>query len=199
MKPTNELMWRGYQKNNPSNIRLRHEIMGADIDSNGALRLKRLDGENIVCLVVHQADTTNNPDALVIVQEGTGDAIAVKASASGSDVFTVDKSGNVVAGGRVTAENLTLANANTETLSGDKTIAAGDPQIQFLDPGGASRTVTLPSAAEGLFFIIVNTADAAEDLTISDGASTVVTISQNEAGLVVSDGTSWKGFVGANT
>lgn len=62
-----------------------------------------------------------------------------------------------------------------------------------LDPGGAGRTVTLPVATmsiAGLELIIENTADAAEDLAISDG-STIVTISQAETGIVKCDGTDW--------
>lgn len=87
-----------------------------------------------------------------------------------------------------------LADVNTETLSGAKTLVVGDAVYQRLDPGGAGRDVTLPAEADsqGLTFRILNTADAAEDLTVKDdGASTIVTVSQNEAVWLACDGTTW--------
>jgi len=46
---------------------------------------------------------------------------------------------------------------NTETLSGDKTIADGDPTIQLLTPNGANRNVLLPATpAADCEFVIVN-------------------------------------------
>lgn len=49
---------------------------------------------------------------------------------------------------------------NVETLSGNKTIADGDPTMQILDPGGADRDVYLPATpAADAEFTIVN-ADA---------------------------------------
>lgn len=90
-----------------------------------------------------------------------------------------------------------------QTLTGAITLAAQLKRLYSLDPGGAGRNVILPSEAAnaGVEFMIVNTADAAEDLTIkaSDGATTVGTISQNEGALIVSDGTRWKVMVNAET
>lgn len=89
---------------------------------------------------------------------------------------------------------------NTETLAGNKTLTNEDPPLQFLDPGGAGRTITLPAEAvsEGLTFIIHNTADALEVLTIQDdGAATIVTPTQDEAAVVYCDGVTWHGFVAA--
>lgn len=75
-------------------------------------------------------------------------------------------------------------------------VVDGDlPQLLFLDPGGAGRNVDLPAEADskGLFFIIVNTADAAEALTIrNDAAGTVGSVTQNEAAFCVCDGTTWR-------
>ena len=86
---------------------------------------------------------------------------------------------------------------NTQTLGASKTMLAGDPVVQFLDPGGAGRDVLLPPEAEGLVFIIINTADAAEVLTIENDAGTGigVTPTQNEVAVVFCDGTAWFGFV----
>lgn len=86
--------------------------------------------------------------------------------------------------------------AAVETLGADKTMVNLDKTVQVLDPGGAGRTVTLPAeaTATGLFFILVNAADAAEALTVEDDASgAVASVGQNEIGFVVCDGTSWHG------
>ena len=91
--------------------------------------------------------------------------------------------------------------ANTEDLAGTKTLTDADIPVQYLNPDGSGRDVNLPAeAAANHIFIIVNTADAAEDLTIKDDSpATIITVGQNEAGVVVSDGTDWKGFVVATT
>ena len=82
--------------------------------------------------------------------------------------------------------------ADTETLGSARTIVLSDAQHLQLDPGGAGRDVTLPPFRDGLSYMIVNRADAAEDLTVKDAAAaTIVTISQNERAIVASDGSSW--------
>ncbi len=94
------------------------------------------------------------------------------------------------------------ADANTETLTGDRVLTHDDTKLQLIDPGGASRNLDLPAEEEsaGLTFFIKNQADAAEDLTVrDDAAATVVTISQNEGAIVWCDGTTWVGLVGGNT
>ena len=100
-------------------------------------------------------------------------------------------------------KQLFLSNPNIEVLAAEKTIAVGDPQIQALDPGGLNRDVLLPAEASsvGLFFFIANTADAAEDLVVKEDSdtTTIVTISQNERGLVFCDGVTWYGFMGGKT
>jgi len=90
---------------------------------------------------------------------------------------------------------------NAETLAGNKTLVVADAPIQALDPGGSGRDVTLPAEASsaGLTFIVRNTADAAEVLTIKDdGAATICTPTQNETALVWCDGSSWYGLVGSH-
>ena len=65
----------------------------------------------------------------------------------------------------------------------------------LLDPGGAGRVVVLqvaPADFTGLDLTIQNTADAAEDLTIEyPENTTILTISQNETGRVLSTGSAW--------
>ena len=97
--------------------------------------------------------------------------------------------------------NKLLLSVNGETLTGAKTLTLLDKVIQSLDPGGAGRTVTLPAAAtaDGYVFIIANTADAAEDITLNDGASpqTTWTASQGESIMAFSDGVVWRVIGGA--
>lgn len=90
--------------------------------------------------------------------------------------------------------------SQTRTLTGTVVLTVDSPTLQFMDPGGAGRNVDLPAEenSEGLMFIIQNTADAAEILTIrNDAAATIVTPTQNEAALVYCAGGVWKGLVGA--
>lgn len=78
------------------------------------------------------------------------------------------------------------------TLAAHITLDADGPTLVSLDPGGAGRNVTLPTEEEGLMFIINNIADAAEDLTIKNPATTTIgTVSQNEAALVFCSGGVW--------
>jgi hypothetical protein len=78
----------------------------------------------------------------------------------------------------------------TKTLTGTFTLDKDLPPAITLDPGGATRQVVMPSETleenHGLTFYIRNGADAVEDLTIRDStnATTVGTISQNEAAIV---------------
>lgn len=83
--------------------------------------------------------------------------------------------------------------SNTETLTGDVSLLDTDDPIQFLDPGGSSRTITLPAAATtNHVFVIANMADAAEKLTVQNDAITKIDdISKNEAKIFVSAGTYW--------
>lgn len=86
---------------------------------------------------------------------------------------------------------------NVETLSGDKTLSSTDEQRQVLDPGGAARNVDLPSDQEGLEYVIVNTADAAEAITVRDAdTNTVVTVNQNEAARVMNTGNGYVTIAG---
>ena len=96
----------------------------------------------------------------------------------------------------------TFMNANkfgtvVQTLTGTYTIDADSPNVLALDPGGAARNVDLPAEANGLFYIIANAADAAENITVrNDAAGTVGTVGQNEVGVVFCIGTTWFIFVG---
>ena len=87
---------------------------------------------------------------------------------------------------------------STVTLAGALTLTKKSVPLHFIDPGGAGRTITLPAEAvsEGLVFIIHNTADAAEILTIEDDAAgAVATPTQNEMAIVYCNGVAWHGAV----
>lgn len=90
------------------------------------------------------------------------------------------------------------------TLTGTLTLANGAPHILMLDPGGAARTVKLPaSPQDGDFFILFNTADALEVITVQDSAGTgltpACTPTQSECAVIAysSELAAWKSFVGA--
>lgn len=91
---------------------------------------------------------------------------------------------------------LRVSDINRETLSADKVLSATDANWQSIDPGGAARNVDLPAEEAGLIFMIGNRADAAEAITVrADSAgATLATLSQDDVGMFVSDGTGWMAF-----
>jgi hypothetical protein len=91
-----------------------------------------------------------------------------------------------------------------ETLTGTRTVTAAelrDYSYFVFDPGGAGRTVALPTAAStgACEIFIKNTADAAEVLTVTADSATVVTPTQGESAILWCDGTTWAGIAGANS
>jgi len=79
------------------------------------------------------------------------------------------------------------------TLTGTytMTLAANNGPIHYFDPGGSARTVNLYAAnlAPGSYQWIINAADAAETITVkkADGSTTLCTVAQNHAVLILSD------------
>jgi hypothetical protein len=66
---------------------------------------------------------------------------------------------------------------DVRTLTGADTLTAKSANTQLLDPGGATRVVTLPSSDpkfDGVAFTICNTADAGELLIVKNAAGTVL-------------------------
>lgn len=75
-------------------------------------------------------------------------------------------------------------------------VTLGDtyPSIWKYDPTGGNRDVTLDpeETSKGLVRLIVNAADAAENLVVKDDSpATIATLNQNEAGLFHCNGTAW--------
>lgn len=78
------------------------------------------------------------------------------------------------------------------TLAGNVTLTHKSSQFLRLDPGGAARDVTLPAVRDGLRFRILNTADAAETITVKNAAgSTILTITQGQTGEAWCTSTGW--------
>ncbi len=83
-----------------------------------------------------------------------------------------------------------------DTLSDDATLDQTFPTWVGFDPGGSGRTITLDgtvsaageAAFHGLWRVLTNRADGAEDLTVEDfGTNSIGTISQNETGVFYQD------------
>jgi len=87
---------------------------------------------------------------------------------------------------------------NVETLTGDKTLSYTDAAIQVLDPGGSARNVDLPADSVGQAYLVVNTADAAETITVRDSGDTAIAdVAQNEACYFVNTGSGYVALLGA--
>ena len=91
-----------------------------------------------------------------------------------------------------------------ETLAGTRVLTVAEVAnngIMTFNPGGAGRAITLPAIAStiGQTFVLRNSADAAEILTISDSVGTVITPTQNESAILWNDGVRWCGIAGANS
>jgi hypothetical protein len=93
-----------------------------------------------------------------------------------------------------------------ETLSGARTLTASEVNrwnLFSFDPGGAARTLTLPTAAglKNKVLVIANTGNATEPITVVDGDSNaVVIIDQGQRALIWSDGTTvFGGAIGSTS
>lgn len=88
--------------------------------------------------------------------------------------------------------------AEAVTLTDDVTMTRRTATLSAVDPGGASRTSTLPEEGgnDGLWFIHSNAGSAGEVLTYEDdGGATILTLSAAEVGLFICDGTDWTGIL----
>lgn len=84
-----------------------------------------------------------------------------------------------------------LIGTQTRTATGTVTLLNTDPQYQFINPGGANRTVNLPTGSKGLAFCVRHIGSA-NTLTVVGGATTYATLTTLEPTCtVVHDGTSW--------
>ena len=72
--------YKNWEKYSPYSVHLRRKSFGANLDSSGNVRIYRAKGDNQPCLVIEQADTDNNPTALVVKNSGTGVGIDMSAA-----------------------------------------------------------------------------------------------------------------------
>ena len=77
---TRKAPYKNWEKYSPYSVHLRRKSFGANLDSSGNVRIYRALGDNQTCLVIEQADTTNNPTALVVKNSGTGVGIDMSAA-----------------------------------------------------------------------------------------------------------------------
>lgn len=88
---------------------------------------------------------------------------------------------------RVTEQQRLIGGINVTALTGAVTLTNASSHFQLLDPGGASRDVTLPGndAGKGMVFVFGNTADDYENLVVKNAAaSTIVTVAPGEYAIV---------------
>jgi len=120
---------------------------------------------------------------------------------SDAAVFSVLGSGNHI----IAPTIVDMANAEHTMVpdgAGANQTDIGGP-TWFIDPNGGSVVLVLPAEAScaGFRMMVINTADAAETVTIQDDAKgyTVIVLDQNQSGWIACDGTVWYGFMGSET
>lgn len=99
--------------------------------------------------------------------------------------------GNAI-GARQNSASASLADSNATLTVASAPIQVGVPT--------AARDVTLPAVAysAGLQFYIVNNSAGANTLTVKNaGGSTIVSVAQNKRAVVICDGATWFGLLGA--
>ena len=108
--------------------------------------------------------------------------------------------------GRVAFDHAVVASLRGGTVIATLSAAYTMPDegmTYFLDAGGAARNVILPAAADNLgrSLVVVNTANAAETLSVRETTSGTVraTLGQNEQAVLACNGTRWFGIVGTST
>ncbi len=107
---------------------------------------------------------------------------------NGVEKLSVDHEGRL-------STNSVRVTVNSETLTGNVTLEVTDASHQLLDPGAASRDVTLPDATEddaGIAFAFKNKS-ATYNLVIKDfGGDTIITIGPELSATLIFDGTEWE-------
>ena len=87
----------------------------------------------------------------------------------------------------------------TKDATAEMQIEVSWPPHLLLDPAGGAKTILLPAEADSkdLVFIVTNTADAAETITVEEDSSTssIGTVAQNASGMFHCDGTTWRKIV----
>lgn len=120
------------------------------------------------------------------ITETIGDAIEIQ-----KNVMTVE-----IADYEIGLRQMLEAEQSTTTTATDNiTLTDTSNVIQVIDPGGASRTVTLPAeSADNHGFLIFNVADGLnETLEIEDDSAVgIATVYPGGAAWIISNGSAWK-------
>ena len=74
--------YKNWEKYSPYSIHIRRKSFGANLDSSGNVRIYRAVGDNQKALVIEQADTTNNPVGLEVINAGTGASLSIDCDAT---------------------------------------------------------------------------------------------------------------------
>lgn len=119
----------------------------------------------------------------LIVEETIGNLVEVEKLVTILEIMDFD------AGLR---QMLEAEQSNTMLATGNITLTDSDKVIQFVDPGGSDREIALPTVSiNNHGFLIKNTADAWEKLTVKSGSTVLCTLHKAEMAWVISSGTVW--------
>ena len=93
--------YKNYEKYSPYAVHLRRRSIGANLDDDGNVRIYRAPDSSLtaaknVGLVIEQADTTNNPTALVVKNSGSG--VGIDLSNVSGQTFKVATGGPTTGG-----------------------------------------------------------------------------------------------------
>ena len=113
------------EKRNPQSRDRRYWDLGADLDPNGSLRIYRkpcgADALGNKGLVIHQMDTETNPEALEIIQEGTGNVLSIRAEPGGSVIGGFEDDGSAAGSSADLKQNFkNIGDAVAEKILGMK-------------------------------------------------------------------------------
>jgi hypothetical protein len=166
---------------------------GADRD----VTLPAEDGNTASGLGITIRNTADADGEDLVVKNDAGTTIATLIRGDVGQFRNDGTSWKIEAHVPASAPNELRTGAKSQALSaGDLTLTAADKSVQVIVPSGASRSVTLPAAADapGKVFQITNA--AASDLAVSaviPGIGTVA-LHRGRTLKVASDGTSWTGI-----
>lgn len=123
-------------------------------------------------------------------------------TAAAGKVLVVDDNKDLAGLRDLTARRLKRQSVQTIDMNDHSitlSLAGLTSDILYVDPGGNNEDLKLPPESDmtGALLLIVNTADADEDVVVTDewGNDTIMTVDQNEIGLCCCDGTTWRGGV----
>ncbi len=177
-----------------------------NLNTNGSTRTVTMDATTeidgasfVINNIGAQTITLQNSAAATVATITAGSLASVAYDATGATWRVLGGSGGITPGSDASLEDLTVTRALTltptaTTMSGNATLTATSTYSQYFDPNGSDRSVTLPTPASGMSFLIKHTGSA-NVLTIKDsGASTLTTLAAGSALTAHYVGSSWQLF-----